>query len=511
MIVNYSEHKPQLLIYNNVEVVTDGITDRNTTCYVGICKPSFTIANFGARMTPVTALSFDSGEPGTPLKDLPASDFTPVSTFLQGFISSSSVATIEFVDASGETIEEPGITASLKDNVVVLNKSGEITQDVYISFPVSAFDVNFNATGKTISMQLITSSSDITNYLGPVINDPSDANFNSLAFVASLALTAGDGKAFYVDAVKDAAGNSANEVAAYTASFNKLSRTDLFLHLWCDTYNAAVLNLAKSYVIEASQPDVQRWRKCYAATEETLPDAEDSFTDVSDYVISRSKSWGYRGMINVWTPGAYFLSTDNSGITKELPLPNKYVAAGIAALRSSLLPQQGSSKMELAWISSIPESYGATWTESKLDKVAAYGTFLVVQDDDRTTPYIRHQLTTDTSNGVLYWEDNITDVTYTVDYGVKDLFKGYVGRRNITKSLLKELENRLGDYLLGLTYTGSDIESRQIGPLIVSVDLTSIKAVRDPQFMDRVVLSGDYYVATSLNVLKVSLNTYLGM
>lgn len=502
MIANYSEHKPQLLIYNNVEVVTDGITDRNTTCYVGICKPSFTIANFGARMTPVTALSFDSGTPGAPLKDLPASDFTPVSTFLQGFISESSVSTIEFVDASGETIEEPGITASLKNNVVVLNKSGEITQDVYISFPVSAFDVNFNDTGKTISMQLITSSSDITNYLGPVINDPSDPNFNSLAFVASLALTAGDGKAFYVDAVKDAAGNSANEVAAYTASFNKLSRTDLFLHLWCDTYNAEVLKLAKSYVIEASQPDVQRWRKCYAATEETAEDTE---------VISRSKTWGYRGMINVWTPGAYFLSTDNSGITKELPLPNKYVAAGIAALRSSLLPQQGSSKMELAWISSIPESYGATWTESKLDKVAAYGTFLVVQDDDRTTPYIRHQLTTDTSNGVLYWEDNITDVTYTVDYGVKDLFKGYSGRRNITKSLLKELENRLGDYLLGLTYTGSDIESRQIGPLIVSVDLTSIKAVRDPQFMDRVVLSGDYYVATSLNVLKVSLNTYLGM
>lgn len=501
MIANYSEHKPQLLIYNNVEVVTDGITDRNTTCYVGICKPSFTIANFGARMTPVTALSFDSGTPDTPLKDLPASDFTPVSTFLQGFISNPET-TIEFVNASGETIASPGITASLKDNVVVLNKSGEITQDVYISFPVEAFDVNFNATGKTISMQLITSSSDITNYLGPVINDPSDENFNSLAFVASLALTAGDGKAFYVDAVKDAAGNSANEVAAYTASFNKLSRTDLFLHLWCDTYNAAVLNLAKSYVIEASQPDVQRWRKCYATTEETAEDTE---------VISRSKSWGYRGMINVWTPGAYFLSTDNSGITKELPLPNKYVAAGIAALRSSLLPQQGSSKMELAWISSIPESYGATWTESKLDNVAAYGTFLVVQDDDRTTPYIRHQLTTDTSNGVLYWEDNITDVTYTVDYGVKDLFKGYSGRRNITKSLLKELENRLGDYLLGLTYMGSDIESRQIGPLIVSVDLTSIKAVRDPQFMDRVVLSGDYYVATALNVLKVSLNTYLGM
>lgn len=502
MIANYSEHKPQLLIYNNVEVVTDGTTDRNTTCYVGICKPSFTIANFGARMTPVTARSFDSGEPETPLEDLLASDFTPVSTFLQGFISTSSAARIEFVDASGETIASPGITASLKDNVVVLNKSGEITQDVYISFPVEAFDVNFNDTGKTISMQLITSSSDITNYLGPVINDPSDENFNSLAFVASLALTAGDGKAFYVDAVKDAAGNSANEVAAYTASFNKLSRTDLFLHLWCDTYNAAVLNLAKSYVIEASQPDVQRWRKCYAATEETAEDTE---------VISRSKSWGYRGMINVWTPGAYFLSTDNSGITKELPLPNKYVAAGIAALRSSLLPQQGSSKMELAWISSIPESYGATWTESKLDNVAAYGTFLVVQDDDRTTPYIRHQLTTDTSNGVLYWEDNITDVTYTVDYGVKDLFKSYSGRRNITKSLLKELENRVGDYLLGLTYMGSDIESRQIGPLIVSVDLTSIKAARDPQFMDRVVLSGDYYVATSLNVLKVSLNTYLGM
>ena len=179
-------------------------------------------------------------------------------------------------------------------------------------------------------------------------------------------------------------------------------------------------------------------------------------------------------------------------------------------MRSNLLPQQGMSRMELSWISSVPASY-ASWTDNQLNDVAANGVWIIAQDDDHTVPYVRHQLTTDSSQGVLYYEDNIRDIVYNINYGVKDLFKEYPGRRNVTRSLLQELENRLGDYLLEQTQEGSSIEERKIGPMLVDVDLESIKAVRDTQFADRINLSGDYYVATSLNVLKISLNTYLGL
>ena len=57
MIQNYSEHKPQMLIYNNREVVSDGTADRNSACLVGVCRPSFTTKNFLSQMVPVTELT----------------------------------------------------------------------------------------------------------------------------------------------------------------------------------------------------------------------------------------------------------------------------------------------------------------------------------------------------------------------------------------------------------------------------------------------------------------------
>jgi hypothetical protein len=509
MIQNYSEHKPQMLIYNNREVVSDGTADRNSACLVGVCRPSFTTKNFLAQMVPVTELTVaELGEEEESIT-LPLSNFTPVSDFLQQFVDTNQ---IQYVDANESPVAHTWITASKGTNGVIsltITKLGEeeTRPDVYISLPKLAFKVNFNNASNPISIQEINSPSDITTYLGLVDSDPSADDFNSLAFAATLGYTAGEGNGFYVDAIDWTfqtldSDQAAAELAAYNASFNKLSRTDLFMNLWCDTDTLSVLNSAKSYVIQASQPDVQRWRGLYASTDTT--------DDQGAEAISRSTNWAYNGVVNVWSPGAYYLMTADDGTTKEVPLANKYIAAGIACMRANLLPQQGMSRMEISWISSVPAAY-ASWTDTQLNNVAANGVWIIAQDDDRTVPYVRHQLTTDSSHGVLYYEDNIRDIVYNVNYGVKDLFRDYPGRRNITRSLLQELENRLGDYLLSLTQEGSSVEERRIGPMIVDVDLDSITAVRDSQFADRVNLSGDYYVATSLNVLKISLNTYLGL
>lgn len=508
MISNYSEHKPQMLIYNNREVVSDGTTDRNAACLVGVCKPSFTTKNFFSQMSPVTMLTVaDIGEEESII--LPLSNFTPVSDFLQQFVDESKLA---FVDATGATVVQNWITASKGADKIIrltINKLGEeeTRQDVYINVPKGAFNVNFNDSSNPISIQPITSTSDITTYLGLVDTDPSASDFNSLAFAASIGYVAGEGKGFYVDAIDSSFTSQSDEqeqleLAAYTASFKKLSRTDLFMNLWCDTDTLSVLDTAKSYVLEASQPDIQRWRGLYASTAKT--------DDQGAQAISRSTKWAYNGVVNVWSPGAYYLMSAEDGSTKEVELANKYIAAGIACMRSNLLPQQGMSRMELSWISSVPAAY-ASWTDNQLNSVAANGVWIIAQDDDHTVPYVRHQLTTDSSHGVLYYEDNIRDIVYNVNYGVRDLFKDYPGRRNVTRSLLQELENRLGDYLLEQTQEGSSIEERKIGPMLVDVDLDSIKASRDTQFADRINLSGDYYVATSLNVLKISLNTYLGL
>ena len=188
-------------------------------------------------------------------------------------------------------------------------------------------------------------------------------------------------------------------------------------------------------------------------------------------------------------------------------MSNILVAAGIGALRASLLPQQGLSMKELDWIYSIPNSY-LLFDRDDLNEIAVAGTFIIMQEDEDSTPFIRHQLTNDLSQGILYYEDSVGVNVDMICYGVKDIVKPYLGQRNNTNATLVEIRNKVTDYLIGLTNVGTDNTLRQIGPQIKSVDLESVVVKIDSNYKDRVIISFDIEIPLPINTIKVHINAF---
>lgn len=208
---------------------------------------------------------------------------------------------------------------------------------------------------------------------------------------------------------------------------------------------------------------------------EALTDAPDSLT-VSDtnltltrtdtptntalYVIDRSIALGSRRIVNVWSDDPTVTERSTTKV-----LPNKFVAAEIAGLRCALLPQQGLTMTELLSVTAAPSMYTA-FDPADLDRVAANGTFVVTQESEGGDVFIRHQLTTSTTEGALAYEDNVGVIVDEFSYAVKDALRSYVGRRNATPDTIAEIRDRIK--ALALDFTQVDLVNRLIGPPVLA-------------------------------------------
>ena len=212
----------------------------------------------------------------------------------------------------------------------------------------------------------------------------------------------------------------------------------------------------------------------------------------------------------VWSAGAKSTYATEDGVKTDGELTAQQLAAGVTALRASILPQQGLSRRSLSWAYAVPNAYIEYDTQS-LNKIAVQGVFIITQDDPDSEVYIRHQLTNDLTRGILYYEDSVGVNVDTICYGLKDLVKPYIGQRNNTQETLVEIKNRVTDYLLGLTSSGVSIDARRIGPQIKEVDLESLIVKLDDNFKDRVVISVDIVVPVPLNQVHVHLNAFASL
>jgi hypothetical protein len=174
------------------------------------------------------------------------------------------------------------------------------------------------------------------------------------------------------------------------------------------------------------------------------------------FVIARSKALASRRTVNVWCDDP--VTTEN-GTTVVLPM--KFVAAEIAGLRCALLPQQGLTMTEILSVDSAPSMY-TTFEPETLDDVAANGTMIITQESEGGDMFIRHQLTTMTTEGALAYEDNVGVIVDEFAYDVKDEFKEYIGRRNATPGTIDEIRNKLD--ALATSYTKVSLANTTIGP-----------------------------------------------
>ncbi len=187
----------------------------------------------------------------------------------------------------------------------------------------------------------------------------------------------------------------------------------------------------------------------------------DTADNAIDYVISRSRTVSNRRAVNVWCdqPAATI-----GGVV--VPIPMKFVAAEIAGLRTALRPQQGLTMTEVASITEAPAMF-ARFTPEQLDRCASEGVMIVTQEIEGGEIFIRHQLTTETANGALQYEDSPGVVVDTFSFRVKDKFRSYLGKKNVTQATLAEIRTDLKQLANDATQA-SIAEDTEIGPLIVS-------------------------------------------
>lgn len=177
----------------------------------------------------------------------------------------------------------------------------------------------------------------------------------------------------------------------------------------------------------------------------------DSPDSQADYVASISTALANRRAVNVWVENGTRII---DGVVTTIP--NKYVAAEIAGLRTAVLPQQGLTMTEIQSVTDAPAMY-TRYTNTELDRVAAAGTFVITQEAESGAVFIRHQITTKTDAGSLYYEDSVGVSLDDISFKIKDAIGGFVGKKNVTEQTLREIYSTC--WAIFNTATTADVSS----------------------------------------------------
>lgn len=340
----------------------------------------------------------------------------------------------------------------------------------------------------------IYSREDIEKYFGPIEEE------NELAYACSLCLSESDGKPFYAMAIGGKGTETGDdELALYQAVLNTIKTTSSVQYLCPLTENLKVHEACATHCAECSNELVQRWRRVYC----TLPTIDAATSEIVGNLTAAANALFSDRAVCIWVDSPKYVTSDDNNKIVEKDLKPIYVTAGIVGIRSAALPQQGLSMQELGFVSSAPLMY-TKYTIDDLNTIASNGILIVTQDGDEEEVYIRHQLTTETEKGVMYYEDSVGVNIDDISYQIKDIIRGYIGKRNITPATLVEIKNRYYGLLAGLTVAPL---GQIIGPQINKIVEGSVKVSIDPYMKDRVILQATVEIPLPLNSLIVYLNS----
>ncbi len=213
---------------------------------------------------------------------------------------------------------------------------------------------------------------------------------------------------------------------------------------------------------------------------------------------NRSTSYGDRRVMNLWCDSQQITDANDAVV----PWPLYYLAAAYAGLRSAVLPQQGLSLTPLQFSGLAAPAMFTKYSAEDLNLAASMGTCVIAQDQPDGPVYIRHQLTTDTTHGILYYEDGVGVNLDDIAYRVQALLAPYPGRRNATSETVEELDTKLR----GLFDSLKQLPSNQLNPIGSQiVNYANLVVALDPNFADRINTSVQLEIPTPLNRLLVNL------
>lgn len=176
---------------------------------------------------------------------------------------------------------------------------------------------------------------------------------------------------------------------------------------------------------------------------------------------------------------------------------NKYLAAYVAGLSSSVVPQKSITRSEVTALNSCSRMY-IKYTRKQLDDMARYGCLLITQNVKNGPCYVRHQLTTETDKGILYYEESCTRNIDNISFSIDATCEQFIGKANVTRSALQTLREKL---ITTLNRFKTDVTDPLIGSSLVDYD--NLQVMQDKIYKDRVNVYVNLYVPAPLNNIRV--------
>jgi hypothetical protein len=186
--------------------------------------------------------------------------------------------------------------------------------------------------------------------------------------------------------------------------------------------------------------------------------------------------------------------TKNGAIEKD----GYYLAAALAGLRSGVVPHQGLTNTELLGFTDLSMSV-IGFTETQLNTLAESGLFIVTQKTIGATPYVRHQLTTDSTNANTI-EDSKTSNTDSIAYGLMRVFSPFIGVYNVHPRAVLMMRAACD---LELRFRQINTYTTRAGNQLISYEI--LKFEQDATFKDRVIVQINLEEPSPLNFVQITL------
>ena len=220
------------------------------------------------------------------------------------------------------------------------------------------------------------------------------------------------------------------------------------------------------------------------------------------YIADVSAALGSRRAINIWVENGTRII---DGV--RTVIPNKYVAAEVAGLRSAVIPWQGLTLTEINSITDAPAMY-TRYSRTLLNTVAAAGTFIITQEAESGGVFIRHQLTTQSNEGSLAYEDSVGVSLDAISFQIKDALNIFVGRKNVTRQTLDEIYDTVWTILNDATTSSAvaDYGPQLNGFTNKAGERNKLDVAAHPTLKDRVQVYARLLMPLPLNTLEVILD-----
>jgi hypothetical protein len=179
--------------------------------------------------------------------------------------------------------------------------------------------------------------------------------------------------------------------------------------------------------------------------------------------------------------------------------PGYFMCAALAGLRSSVLPHQGLTNVEIFGFDDVTRSTEFL-SQSQLNTMADSGYWIVTQDEKTGLIHTRHQLTTGDQADINQKEQSITTNLDSISFAVLERLAPLIGKGNVTNTMISILK---GEFISVAEFFVNTILLSRLGPQIEAYEI--LEFGRHPTLKDRIVIRARLFLPAPLNVAEVHL------